>query len=78
MTRQETNAKLTTILMLLVAKYPEKRFSQILLNYGFVKQTRPAKPTEDIWINWQDEYFSEPEIILERVLRQLDNYKETL
>ena len=67
MTRQQANIQLVHELMRLVELYPDQRFSQILLNYRFVKQERPMKPNQDIHVSWQDEYYVEPDIILERV-----------
>ena len=62
--------------MKLVARHPDLRFSQILLNYRFVKQVRPVKPNPDIWHNWQDEFYLEPNEVLKRVEQALIDYKE--
>lgn len=71
MTRLEANLELRNELESLIFKYPDMRFSQILLAFGFVKQERPAKPREDRPISWQDEFYMEPEKVLERVKRRI-------
>lgn len=71
MTRLEANLKLREELEFLIFQNPDMRFSQILLAFGFVKQCRPAKPKEERPIAWQDEFFMEPEQVLERVQRRI-------
>lgn len=71
--RQKNNKELLAILNELVDNFPDQRFSQILQNYGFVKQTRPAKP-DTFDVNWLNEYYSEPEYVLERVKRKMSDY----
>lgn len=63
--RKETNQKLVDILQKLVNENPSQRFSQILQNYGFIKPNRPANP--DQRIDWQNEFYMEPQQVLERV-----------
>lgn len=70
MNRQETNQQLVDILQFLIEINPDLRFSQILSAYGFVKAARPARP--ELKIEWQNEFYTEPEKILERVESRLD------
>lgn len=49
------------------------RFSQVLQNYGFIKPERPAKP--DARISWQNEFYVEPQEVLKRVKRYVENLK---
>jgi len=55
----------------LAKETPDLRFSQILLAFGFVKQERPANP--ELRISWQDEFYLEPDKLLERVEQQYEN-----
>lgn len=71
MTRLEINRELLNILESLIEKYPDMRFSQILLNFAFVKPERPAKP--ELRISWQDEFYKESSEIIERVRRRVQN-----
>ena len=45
----------------------DQRFGQLLRTYGFVREIRPVKP--EAGIPWQNEFYSEPQKILERVKR---------
>ena len=64
LTRQQANIQIARELVLLIELYPDMRFSQILLNYGFVKQERP---TSEFRTSWQNEYHVEPSVILDRI-----------
>lgn len=61
MTRQQANYQLVNLLHALVEKYPDLRFSQILLAFEFI-------------IN-KDDFYSEPQLILERVENKLKEIK---
>jgi hypothetical protein len=74
MNRLQANIQLLKILEALIKEQgADLRFSQILQSYGFVRQTRPAKP--DLGIEWMNEFYEEPEVILERVKRTTANYR---
>lgn len=66
--RYESNLKLACKLLYLVAKNPNQRFSQILRNYGFVRETRPVK-AESLAADWKNEFYLEPKELLNRVER---------
>jgi hypothetical protein len=59
MSHLETNLKLVELLKVEIEKNPELRFSQILLNSGFVDQYDDTV--------WADEFYVRPEYVLERV-----------
>jgi hypothetical protein len=63
--RKANNQKLVDILQKLVNENPSQRFSQILQNFGFIKPNRPAN--SDLRIDWQNEFYSEPQDIITRV-----------
>lgn len=65
--RLEANRELVALLAELVEKRPTERFGQILRNCGFVREIRPINP--EAGIPWQNEFYSEPQKILERVKR---------
>lgn len=71
MNRLEANRELIGILVRLVEKYPEMRFSQILSNFGYAIQrgefvVRNEKQShENFWI---DDYNLESRELLKRVL----------
>jgi hypothetical protein len=69
-TRLEANRELVKILSEIVEKENNQRFGQILRNYGFVREIRSVKP--EAGIPWQNEFYSEPQKILERVKRIKD------
>lgn len=71
MSRQADNFQLAAILIELIKEYPDQRFSQILQNYGFIKPNRPTNP--DVRVDWQNEFYEEPEVILERVKQRVVN-----
>jgi len=75
MTREENNLELQKLLHFLIIMNPNMRFSQILLNFGFVKQERPAKP--EARISWQDEFYMEPEVVLKRVKKRIEDIEIT-
>ncbi len=58
MNRQEANQELIKLLQEIMVKHPDQRFSQILSNYGFVASEK-------------DEFYTEPQVILERVKNKL-------
>lgn len=70
MNRQEKNQELVDILQFLIEINPDLRFSQILYSYGFVKANRPASPKARI--DWQNEFYTEPDEIIKRVNGKLD------
>lgn len=74
MNRHQDNLDLVEQLVDLVNENPDMRFSQILLAYGFVKQTRPARPEANI--DWQDEFYMEPDVLLKRVKRRIEDNKK--
>lgn len=75
MNRQEANLELLNHLEYLIERYPDMRFSQILLGFAFVKQERPAKP--EVRISWQDEFYVEGEKILARVKQRIEDIETT-
>lgn len=58
--RQESNREILKILSDAVEKYPEMRFSQILLAYKVVEM-------EANQMYWEDEFYLESSILLERI-----------
>jgi len=64
MNRMESNLQLVSTLKALVEEYPTLRFGQILSSFGFVKSTSPTVLEA---MAWQDEYYLEPEPLIERV-----------
>lgn len=64
MTRQEANIQLLDKLNDLILKYPEQRFSQILLNFGFT--------------NLEGEYYLEGGQLLQRVERKIKEIEEQI
>lgn len=69
--RHKKNREILSLFCDLVDKYPDMRFSQILLAFGFVKQTRPARP--EARIDWQDEFYMESEVVLKRVKQRIED-----
>ena len=69
MTRLESNRRLVEILNRLVENNPDQRFSQLLRNYGFIKEERPTRP--EMCISVQNEFYVESDKILERVERRV-------
>lgn len=75
MDRQQANITLAYLLLEIIKEEPHLRFGQILQNYGFVEYHNlgmNGKPDSDypIWIN---EFYVEPEKVLERVTKVIDN-----
>jgi len=73
--RLKANKELADILLKLVNENPTQRFSQILKNFGFVRHTRPASQNscDEYNIDWKDEFYEEPQKILERVKARVKN-----
>ena len=71
MTRKEANLELLNKLEYCIERYPDMRFSQILLAFGFVKQERPANP--EARISWQDEFYVEGGQLLDRVIKRIED-----
>jgi hypothetical protein len=65
MDNEKINLELVGILQSLVKDCPSKSFGQILQDFGFVRQTRPARV--DSGVDWLNEYNESSEIILKRV-----------
>ena len=70
--RQEANLELAAILVQLLMKHGHQRFSQVLRNYGFVKETRPVKP-DNYLVDWKNEFNMEPQELLKRVKRRVED-----
>lgn len=70
--RQEANLELAAILVQLLTKHGSQRFSQVLRNYGFVRETRPVKPDAH-WVDWKNEFNLEPQELLKRVKKRVEN-----
>lgn len=73
--RQEDNMKLIQQLYELADKYPDLRFSQILVNFGFVDDSEKITDSETGAIlhkSWVDEYNREPGYVLSRVTQILE------
>ena len=62
--RLKENRILIENLKTLVEKHPEQRFSQILLNFGFVKQVK--SPNEEK-LYWKNEFYIEPDDVIKRL-----------
>jgi hypothetical protein len=73
MNRQANNFQLAAILVELIKEYPDQRFSQILQNYGFIKPNRAANP--EVRVDWQNEFYEESAVILERVKHRVVDAK---
>ena len=69
MTRQETNIVLVKTLEMLITKYPEMRFGQILFNFGFIDHAYD-KICDVITI--KDPFSEEPTETLKRVREEID------
>ncbi len=66
--RQQYNQELAAILIGYLQTYPDIRFSQILVNFGFVK----ADYDDLIENYWHDEFYLESADLLERVKLALE------
>ena len=71
MTRKDANIELLNKLEYCIERYPDMRFSQILLAFAFVKQERPARP--EARISWQDEFYVEGEHLIDRVVKRIED-----
>jgi len=69
--RQEINQKIVYELSKLVNKYPDLRFGQILSNFGFIEQTNHFEDDYHDYDYWKDEFYIEPEEILERIQKAI-------
>jgi hypothetical protein len=78
MTRQQANRQLIRILTEIVETCPDLRFSQILSAFGFVRHTRPIKQEgADLHrVEWLDEFYKEPQELLERVESQRESLQK--
>ena len=72
--RQEANRELVKLLAELVEKHPTQRFSQILRNYGFIKQSAWDVLQNDVQ-SWMNEFYAEPQQVLDRVRKCLDEIR---
>lgn len=70
MNRQKSNEELVEILKTLVKTNPDQRFHQILRNYGFIVD-EPSSSGSPTWIN---EFYSEPDKVLERVKKEIKKH----
>jgi hypothetical protein len=77
--RLEANKRLLEILNRLVENNPDQRFSQILRNNSFVRETRPVKAEIGVQldIKWENEFYIESSDLLKRVERCLEDANET-
>ena len=73
MNRYRANSELLMILGELIQQNPDLRFGQILQGYGFIKCERPAKAESRI--GWQNEYYVEPDVLLERIKQRIRDYE---
>ena len=67
MDRQDANRAILIVLADLVEKYPDMRFSQILVNYDFVEQ-QDVQTAGYPKMRWRDEFYLESDKLLERIL----------
>ena len=65
--RQDANRAILIVLADLVEKYPDMRFSQILVNYDFVEQ-QDVQTAGYPKMRWRDEFYLESDKLLERIL----------
>jgi hypothetical protein len=68
MNRQENNLLLLNRLYEIVLKQPDSRFSQILANYGFVREIVIDR------LLWVNEYYTEPNEVVERVEENIKKF----
>lgn len=67
--RQDVNRQLVIVLYDLIENNPDLRFSQILSNFGFVQNKEDGE-------GWKDEFYLEPEHVLNRVYLKIEALKE--
>ena len=65
MNRQETNTVLLKTLEMLIEKYPDMRFGQILFNFGFIEPDH-MDTKKGGWLI-KDPFYEEPETTFDRV-----------
>lgn len=73
MTKLQANKELLKLLTELIEANPDLRLGQILQVYQFVRPEQATKP--ELCINWQNEFYTESEVILRRVLQTIKNLK---
>lgn len=71
MTRQQANFMLVNMLHQLVEKNPDLRFGQILQAYDYVHNEAVPTYSGDDVLYWINEYYTEPQEILDRVKEAL-------
>ncbi len=64
MTRQEANNEILQRLALEIVRYPDLRFSQILVNLNIVEKATYSNINVNLW---EDEFYTEPQAILKRM-----------
>lgn len=69
MDRQQANITLAYLLLEIIKEQPDLRFGQILTNYGFVNPTTHGGTA----MGWEDEFYVEPDKVLERVTKVIEN-----
>ncbi len=65
--RLKENQALLEYLKAYIDVHPNQRFSQILNNYGFVRNTEDSAVGTAYNMNWKDEFYLESDKLLERV-----------
>lgn len=79
MNRQNSNRQLVQTLAALVEANPTQRFGQILRNYGFIRDqvmaTRAGSAHEEHL--WENEFNTESDNILERVLEECQKMEDS-
>ena len=61
--RQKANSEILRILGEYLARYPDTRFCQALLNLGIVEEYK----REDHSVEWADEYYTESQVTLWKI-----------
>jgi len=74
--RINSNKILLQLLLHLIEKYPEQRLGQLMQNFYFTKPVRPVKLSSEM--DWQNEFYSEPDEILNRVLKRMKDLEEPI
>lgn len=69
--RIHANRLLLEQLALMINEFPDLRFSQILSNFGFVKQYVSDMNGANANYSWVDEYYLEPNELLKRVTESI-------
>lgn len=78
--RQEINRQILKIIGMAVEQWPEQRFGQILRNLGVVEQTGLMRVSNHGKIAreenyWYNEFMTEPEYTLARIMENVDKLK---